>query len=458
MQRVRLLGELGELFGVEHEYQRLRHPGDAIKLLCINKPAFKEYLLRSEENGIGFKVIQSDVEMGYEELLLPFGQKELVIAPVITGSGGTVGKVLAGVGLIAFSILTAGAGSGFLGLGAGLTGTAGTAAVGGVVGLGGAFATAGTGFVLGAAASVAIGSIGTALVLSGVADLIAPQPKVPQNFGSLGNVGGARFGSRNSTSGPVGVERALGGQQSYAYTGAANTVGVGATVPVAYGKVLIGSHLLRSKLSVTDESDPIQKSIKDPGPDTVLIGGEKPGFSFGSISGAEIRRLVSDTKTTYKSLTGGASFVTNVGGTGIIVQEDATTDLAVVAKKSAKKNKENFNVILRSEGGLFEYPGSALAALLPTKADAFITYEIKVYRGQTVSENKLIAMDSATIQGLLVPGQKFTWMHKMTIPAAQEEPNVSVQVKIVNTSALATDPISGQDQRLVLMAIGYNLD
>ena len=88
MQRVRLLGELGELFGAEYEYQNLRHPADAIKLLCINKPAFKEYLLKSEENGIGFKVIQSDVEMGYEEILLPFGEKELVIAPVIMGSGG----------------------------------------------------------------------------------------------------------------------------------------------------------------------------------------------------------------------------------------------------------------------------------------------------------------------------------------------------------------------------------
>ena len=420
MQRVRLLGELGELFGEEHSYQNLRHTGDAIKMLCINQPAFKQYLLTAEQNGIVFKVIQSEVAMKQDELLLPLGKADLVIVPVITGSQFVADAVK--------------------GIGAFVTGAA-------------LFVAS---IVVPFAAPVLM-PLAIGLTLKGVSDIISPQPEIPQ-FGGLNAAGGSRFGSRNSTSGAVGVERALGGQQSYAYTGAANTVGIGATVPVAYGKVLIGSHLLRSKLSVTDESDPIQKTIKDPGADTVLIGGEKPGFNFGAVTGAEIRRLLPDTKTTYKSLTGGSSFVTNVGGDGIVVQNDATTGLAVVNKKTAKKNKEGFNVILRSQGGLFEYPGSSLAGLVPTKADAFITYEIKVYRGQTASENKLIAMDTATIQGLLVPGQRFTWMHKMTIPTAFDEANVSVQVKIVDTSALAYDPISGQSQRLVLMAIGYNLN
>ena len=438
MQRVRLLGELGELFGAEYEYQNLRHPADAIKLLCINKPAFKEYLLKSEENGIGFKVIQSDVEMGYEEILLPFGEKELVIAPVIMGSGGGGGftKVLAGIGLIAVSILTAGAGAGFLGAGLGLT--------------------AGT-FTLGAAASVAIGSIGASLVLGGVAEMISPQPKIPQNFGSFSGLGGggARFGSRNSTGGPVGVERALGGQQSYAYTGAANTVGVGATVPVAYGKVLIGSHLLRSKIEVTDESDPIQKSIKQPGIDTVLIGGEKPSFTFGDISGAEIKLLADNNKTIYKSLNGGSTYVTNSGST-IGLYNDGETGVVTVEKKTGAKNKDNFNVILRLPGGLYEYPGSSLAGEYPTKVDAYVTYEVKVYRGTEIKDSRLIAMDSATIQGLLV-GQKVTWMHKMQIPTAQSNANVSVQVTIIDTTGLPYDNTSGNFQTLSLMAIGYNL-
>ena len=44
-QVVRLLGDLGERYGAEHVYQNLRTPADAIKLLCINYPAFKAELV-----------------------------------------------------------------------------------------------------------------------------------------------------------------------------------------------------------------------------------------------------------------------------------------------------------------------------------------------------------------------------------------------------------------------------
>ena len=431
MQRVRLLGELGELFGAEHQYQRLRHPGDAIKMLCINKPAFKEYLLQSEQNGIGFKVIQADAEMGYDEILLPFGQNDLIIAPVITGSGG-VGKVLAGIGLVAVSFLLPGAG--LFGAGAGILGITGAAVP--------ALTTLGT----------ALSAVGASLVLGGTAELISPQPKIPQNFGSFGS--GARFGSRNSTGGPVGVERALGGQQSYAYTGAANTVGVGATVPVAYGKVLIGSHLLRSKLEVTDESDPIQKFIKDPDFDTILLGGEKLEFTFGDKSGVEAKQILN--KTAYKSFNGGASFVNNAN-VKIKIQDDALSNVVTVAKKTGFDNKTNFNVILQLTGGLYDIPGSSLGGINPTKVDAFVSYEIKVYRGTKADDAKLIAMDSATIQGLLVSGQDFAWVHKMTIPTAQTEANVAVDLKIVNTSSITYDQAIGKNQELTIRAIGYNL-
>ena len=441
MQRVRLLGELGELFGAEHEYQRLRHPGDAIKMLCINKPAFKDYLLTAHENGIGFKVIQAGAEMGYDEILLPLGQNDLIIAPVISGSGGTVTKILVGVGLVALSFVSFGAGGLFAGS-VGVTG-AGALATGAIA--------AGSTAALG---SIGLLAVGSALVLSGVSDIISPQPKLPSNFGSFGAAAGSRFGSRNSTGGPVGVERALGGQQSYAYTGAANTVGVGATVPVAYGKVLIGSHLLRSKLEVTDESDPIQKFIKNPDFDTILLGGEKLEFTFGDKSGVEAKRI--QNKTAYKSGNGGASFVNNAN-VKIKIQDDAVTGVAYVDKKTGASNKTNFNVILQITGGLYDIPGSSLGGINPTKVDAFVSYELKVYRGTQANDNKLIAMDSATIQGLLVSGQDYAWVHKMTIPTAQSEANVAVDLKIVNTSSITYDQAIGKNQELTIRAIGYNL-
>ena len=100
MQRVRLLGELGERFGAEHTYYNLRTPADAIKILCINKPEFKDFLLNSEENGIGYQVLQGGQDFGYEELLLPFGEKDLVIVPVLSGSGDGFTNVLTGIGLV----------------------------------------------------------------------------------------------------------------------------------------------------------------------------------------------------------------------------------------------------------------------------------------------------------------------------------------------------------------------
>ncbi|MGA1562639.1 MAG: hypothetical protein ACO376_06605, partial [Gammaproteobacteria bacterium] len=225
----------------------MRHPADAIKLLCINRPDFKNYLLESEQNGIGFRVIQGGEDMDYDELLLPFGQRDLVIAPVVTGSG-DFGKILAGIGLIALSFLLPGAG------------LFGTTSIFGVSAAGATGAGVVAGSAFGTALGTALSSIGASLIIGGVASMLSPQPTIPNltvdRFGS---------GSRNRTGGPTNVTRGVDGVQSYAYTGAANTVGIGATVPLAYGRVLIGSHLLRSKVEVADESDPPLNSIKKPG-------------------------------------------------------------------------------------------------------------------------------------------------------------------------------------------------
>ena len=115
---------------------------------------------------------------------------------MITGSGGGTGQILAGVALVAFAIVTAGAGTGFLGLGAGLTGTV-SATTGSLV--------SGS-FVLGAAASTAIGSIGTALILGGVSQMLSPQSTLAT--GVDGPITNENLG------GPQSVERATSGIQS----------------------------------------------------------------------------------------------------------------------------------------------------------------------------------------------------------------------------------------------------
>ena len=142
-----------------------------------------------------------------------------------------------------------------------------------------------------AATSIAIGSIGTSLLLGGVAEMLSPQPTIPTLGG--GNTGRGRTapGENTNATGPQGVSRATSGEQSYAFSGPANTVGVGATVPLVYGKMLIGSHLISSKVAVTSESDPTGEFFPEPGPSSITINGEKPGYKFVSHNGAKDKAL-----------------------------------------------------------------------------------------------------------------------------------------------------------------------
>jgi predicted phage tail protein len=432
MQRVRLLGELGELFGAEFTYYNLRRPADAIKMLCINRPAFKDYLLNSEENGVAFQVIQANAAMVFDDLLLPFGSNDLVIAPVISGSGGPVGKIITGVALVVAAVVTGGIAS------AGV-------ALGGLLGIG----TVGT----------AVVAVGASLALSGVAQLVSPQPQIPLSIGSIGGVGGggafgggsfagggARFGSRNRTNGPEGVTRGLDGQQSYAYTGAANTVGVGATVPLAYGKVLIGSHLLRSKVQVTDESDPLLSFIKKPGTDTMLVGGEKFTTEFDDVSGAVIKK-VEPYKDTFKSPNDNEA---KLGANGEIKLNPAAGGSSSVSERVQKDNtyKTNFNVVFEFTSGL----SAPVAGIGTTTVDAFVTYEIKVFRGDNEDSENLIAVDTVTVQGLLdsSTSNKFVYMHQMELPQMTTNTWIRVVTNVIDSDA-------GIGSVLKMAYIGYAL-
>ena len=164
-QTVRLLGDLGERYGSEHTYHDLRSPAEAIKLLCINKPEFQKELLEAHTHGIGYTLVQADEYLTYDDLHLPLGKNDLVLTPVVAGSfsggGGGFFSVLIGVGLIAASFLLPGAGL----FGASAFGVFGPLAPAAIATL----TTVGT----------AVSAIGASLVLTGVAQMLAPQPVIP---------------------------------------------------------------------------------------------------------------------------------------------------------------------------------------------------------------------------------------------------------------------------------------
>jgi predicted phage tail protein len=99
---VKLIGELGRRFGRSYSFVA-SSPREVISALSNQIEGFKDYLCGAHERGIGFRLVDGDAEgMGYEEAMM--GCKQLIIAPVITG-GGTFGKILLGVALVALAFV-----------------------------------------------------------------------------------------------------------------------------------------------------------------------------------------------------------------------------------------------------------------------------------------------------------------------------------------------------------------
>ena len=399
-QVVRLLGDLGERYGAEHAFYNLRTPADAIKLLCINYPAFQSELITAHEKGIGYRVLQAGVDLDLDELLLPIGQNDLIVTPVLVGEDGA-GRVLAGIGLIAAAIVFAPAGAGFLGLGLGVGGgVTATTAGGFLVGLS-------TTSVLSATLSTAIGVLGASMVLGGVTQMLSPQP-------DLGGFGGVGTRDDLRATRPESVNRGADGQQSYAYLGAQNTVGVGATIPVAYGKVLIGSHVISADVDVADESDPLKTTTRTPGADTVTVQGNK--LEFGARRD-DMARWNSVHFLNNRSNTAADRFTDPKGGDELT----AANNFRLEFSEGPTKDPNEYFVFLEVNK-LFELVGE-------TKTDGFISYQIESRRQDT---DDIHARTGGTIQGLIT--EPYRWYHKFDPNKAPNIDFYNLDIKILDAS------------------------
>jgi predicted phage tail protein len=188
-------------------------PAQAMKALCVNFPGLAQWLLDREAEGMAFRVTRGRDKITNEApegLVLPWSEREVFsIAPVIVGAGRGVGKILAGIALVALAFVTYG---GSLTLGAtGLTVKAGL-----------------TGFAaFGAGAAAAAGTLGIGLIVTGVAQLISPTPDLGFNTGKEA----ARL-------------------ESFTFSGIVNTSKQGMAVPICYGRAFVGSAVISSGLDV----------------------------------------------------------------------------------------------------------------------------------------------------------------------------------------------------------------
>ena len=431
-QTVRLLGDLGERYGSEHKYHDLRSPAEAIKLLCINEPELLKELAQAHEHGIGYTVVQADEFLDYGDLQLPLGKNDLVVTPVVAGSGGGgggIGKILIGAALVDVAIAAPGVGlfaGGALGFGvvAGATGLAATLAA-------------------------AAGTVGIGLLLTGTAQLLSPQPTVPSIGGGSGGFGDRRTspGENTNATGPQGVSRATSGEQSYAFSGPANTVGVGATVPLVYGKLLVGSHLISSKVEVTSESDPTGAYFLPPGRDSVTVNGEKPTFRFEVLNGLRTRRWFTHQTRFANKQSSNGRYKQRIRNDSLFFNVGEIDDVGTVKNyESDERAFGNLQIFLELDRGLSRVVGSQLVP-------AFVTYEITTKKEFYDGQSPVFTRVRATVQGLLRKTDNYKWCHAVTYGETGVEDSdtvVRIRMQVIDTDA------DNKGGRIKIRATGYN--
>jgi len=239
MKVVKVYGALRERLGQCRFELDVATPAQAIKALCVNFPGLDKWLIDSEQDGVGYRVRVGKQEVTPDDvsvLGLPWSEREVFsITPVVAGAGGGGGSILAGIALVTLAVVTYGSSlavtGGVLAAKAGLTG----------------FAAAGAAL---AASAVYAGGF---LILSGVAQMISPTPEFGDDSEKLRN---------------------------FTFSGITNTAQQGLPVPIAYGRVVVGSAVISTGLDVDHSSNAYALGGKL-GP--MLAGVD---FAAGSVGGA----------------------------------------------------------------------------------------------------------------------------------------------------------------------------
>ena len=189
LRKLKLYGELAEFVGHKEFEIQIDSLGKAVSFLVNNFPQVEKYM-----NPQYYQVKVGNYAVNQEEIHHPIGQEDIHIVPVISGAGRGVGKILLGAALIA--------GAFFMPV------TIPYAPL--------SFSLK-SGFVGGSLLAKSMVYLGSALVLSGVNDMLFPVPK-PKEF--------------KSEQDP---------QLSFSFSGTQNTSRAGTPVPIVYGEIVTGS-------------------------------------------------------------------------------------------------------------------------------------------------------------------------------------------------------------------------
>lgn len=193
LREIRVYGRLAKFLKRRVFRAEVASAAEAVRFLLANFPQLEKHMAEQH-----YRVSVGDYDLTEGELHDPAGQQQIRIVPVSVGAGGPVGRIVAGVALVAVSLLFA--------PGAALAGSL---------------------FTLGSqAVSIGVG-IGISLALGGVAQLLSPVPQIT-----------------SPASGPSGsstAETEFDPQKSYSFSGIQNTSSQGVPVPLIYGETIVGS-------------------------------------------------------------------------------------------------------------------------------------------------------------------------------------------------------------------------
>ena len=178
LRKIKLYGKLAKFIGHRVLEADVATAAEAVRFLLANWPELEAHM--SDQH---YRVSIGTYDLDLEELHHPAGAAPISFVPVVAGAG-AVGRIIAGIALIALSFL--------------------------IIPLG--IAAAGAGI------ATAVGLAGASLLLGGVAQLLTPTPKATQ-----------------------GADKQDDPRKSYSFSGIQNTSRQGVPVPIVYGETIVGS-------------------------------------------------------------------------------------------------------------------------------------------------------------------------------------------------------------------------
>ena len=175
LRTIRIYGRLAKFLKRRKFEAEVSSAAEAVRFLLANFPQLEQHMADQH-----YRVSVGSYDLAVDELHDPAGLQEIKIVPVVAGAG-AVGRIIAGVALLAIGFLVPG---------------------------------------IGALGVQLLVGVGASLVLGGVAQLLTPVPTL---------------------STPSTADTEKDPRKSYSFSGIQNTSRQGTPVPIVYGETLVGS-------------------------------------------------------------------------------------------------------------------------------------------------------------------------------------------------------------------------